>query len=90
MASGMGAYGDLGELSAMVPPFLDQVLGAGQKQGYQFIAAPVDTDGSPTFSATANPLAMGSSGTRGFFVDESGVIRFEQGAPATAASLPVQ
>lgn len=89
MPSGMGAYGDLTELVGTNPPFLDPVLGAGSKQGYAFVAAPVDTDGAPTFTANADPLVMGSSGTRGFFVDESGVIRFEQNNSADSTSPPV-
>jgi len=90
MASGMGAYGDLDELAAEVPPFVDSVLGGGEKQGYSFTATPVDTDGAPTFSCTADPLDPGASGNRYFFADESGVIRFAQGAAADASSDPVQ
>jgi hypothetical protein len=33
---------------------------------------------------------MNSSGSRGFFVDESGVIRFFVGGPAGAIDLPLQ
>lgn len=89
-ASGMGTYGTLAQLAGQVPPFVDPVLGGGNKQGYNFTCAPGGVDGAPTFTANANPLAMGASGNRGFFADESGVIRFAQGAVATVASLPVQ
>ena len=90
MASGMGAYGDLAELAAPTPPFVDSVLGGGSKQGYDFVCTPVDTDGAPTFTATGDPVVMDQTGSRGFFADESGVIRFEPGASATVASNPVQ
>jgi prepilin-type N-terminal cleavage/methylation domain-containing protein len=89
-ASGMGTYGTLGQLAGQVPPFVDPVLGGGNKQGYAFAAAPAGVDGAPTFTATAAPLQLGASGNRFFFADESGVIRFAQGAAATVASLPVQ
>ncbi len=90
MISGMGAYGTLDDLKTPVPPFVDSVLGEGRKQGYDFTATPVDTDGSPTFTCNANPITMDASGGRGFFADESGVIRFELGGVATVASNPVQ
>ncbi len=89
-ASGMGQYGTLAQMGAQVPPFVDNVLAGGAKQGYNFAAVPGGVDGAPTFTCTGNPLQMGASGNRGFFADESGVIRFAQGAAATVASTPVQ
>jgi prepilin-type N-terminal cleavage/methylation domain-containing protein len=89
-ASGMGTYGTLPQMAGQVPPFVDPVLGGGNKQGYNFTATPGGVDGAPTFTCNGNPLQMGASGNRGFFADESGVIRFAQGAVATVASLPVQ
>jgi hypothetical protein len=69
---------------------VDNVLATGSKQGYAFAAAPGGVDGAPTFTCNADPLQMGASGNRGFFADESGVIRFAQGAVATVADNPVQ
>ncbi|HVR73927.1 MAG TPA: prepilin-type N-terminal cleavage/methylation domain-containing protein [Planctomycetota bacterium] len=65
--------------------YIDTVLGGGTKSGYNFTYA----GGSNTFTVDAAPLAAGSSGDRNFFVDESGVIRFEHAGPATAASEPL-
>ncbi len=90
MTSGMGAYGTLDDLNTPVPPFVDSVLGSGVKQGYNFAATPVDTDGSPTFTCNADPVTMDASGSRGFFADESGVIRFVAGGVADVTSNPVQ
>jgi prepilin-type N-terminal cleavage/methylation domain-containing protein len=90
MASGMGAYDTLPAMIVPVPPFVDTVLGTGTKQGYLFTATPVDTDGAPTYTVTGNPQLPGSSGNRYFFADNSGVIRFNNGAAATVASNPVQ
>jgi len=90
MASGMGRYGTLAELGATTPPFIDNVLTTGTKQGYTFVANQTPTDGSPTYTATASPVLLGGSGNRFFFADESGVIRFAQGVAATVASPAVQ
>ena len=90
MASGMGAYGDLAELSAPTPPFVDNVLGGGSKQGYDFVVTPDDTDGAPGYVCNADPVEMDRTGARGFFVDESGVIRFAIGGVADDTSDPVQ
>ncbi len=88
--SGMGQYGTIPQLAAQVPAFVDIVLGGGQKQGYQFVAVAGGIDGAPTYAVNADPINMGASGNRGFFTDQSGVIRFAQGAAANAASTPVQ
>src|SRR6185436_13355642 len=64
MASGMGRYGSLAEMNGTTPPFIDNVLGTGTKQGYTFAVALVNTDGAPAYSATATPVLVGGSGNR--------------------------
>ncbi|MFH1550736.1 MAG: prepilin-type N-terminal cleavage/methylation domain-containing protein [Planctomycetota bacterium] len=83
--SGTGVYGTLAELSSAAPPYIDSALGAGTCRGYT--VAIVGTPDSDSWSATAVPTTVGSSGNRGFFVDESGVIRFttDGTAPTTAS-----
>ena len=89
--SGMGQYAvDCAALGAEVPPFLDTAVAGGQKQGYNFVTARAGADGAPTYTANADPISPGSSGNRGFFVDESGLITFVQGGVATAGDPPVQ
>jgi type IV pilus assembly protein PilA len=90
-ANGIGQYATLALLAAppVGEPFIDEVLGAGTKSGYTFVATPVAGD-NPTYTATAVPLDPGSTGVKTYFVDESGVIRFDgTGAAATAASNPL-
>ncbi len=70
-------YGTLEELAEF--KLVDPVLGSGEKAGYRFTVKGV-TDF--TFQATAEPLEPGKTGQRSFFVDESGVIRFEHFEPA--------
>lgn len=92
-ASGMGQYGTLPNLGATNPPFIDSALGgaAGNKQGYNFVAAPGGVDGAPTYTANAQPLQPNGSGIRTFFVDQSGVITFRNdGAAAGPNDQPVQ
>ena len=61
----------LAELSAVTPPYIDAVLSTGTKQGYLFS---YQTDASGYF-AIALPQIPGTSGTRYFYVDETGIIR---------------
>lgn len=76
----------LAVLATATPPYIDSVLGSGSKNGYNFAI----TSGTNTFSATARPQNFATSGTRSFFVDESGVIRYTNAdAQATAADDPI-
>ncbi|MBI4556580.1 MAG: prepilin-type N-terminal cleavage/methylation domain-containing protein [Candidatus Hydrogenedentes bacterium] len=86
-SDGQGEYTNLGTLFAPPsgsPPFVDSQLGGGLKHGYTFVATP-GTASPPTYSATGTPQAA-NQGIRNFFVDESGVVRFANGAAATSAS----
>jgi type IV pilus assembly protein PilE len=65
--------------------YVDSTLGAGSKSGYTFVLAGLTT----TWTCTASPTTA-SDGDRYFFVDESGVIRWADGAAATVTSPPIQ
>jgi type IV pilus assembly protein PilA len=76
---------NLGLLSSAVPPYIDAGLAtatavATAKQGYFFTYAYVNAN---QYTCTASPAVSGTTGTRIFFVDESGVIRLNNasGAP---------
>ncbi len=89
--SGMGTYSpDLNTLMNQVPPFVDTALGSGTKQGYNFATANVGVPGAPRYTANGNPINLGSSGNRGFFCDESGLITFVFGNGAGPGDTPVQ
>ena len=64
---------------------IDSVLGSGTKDGYAYTA----TGSANNFSVNAAPVTAGSTGTRYFFSNESGVIRYSTGAAATTASSPL-
>ncbi len=59
-------------LSNATPEYIDDNLGDGGKQGYNFAL----TGAANTFTATARPQTFQTTGNRSFFVNESGVIRF--------------
>ena len=81
---GAGSYA--ADLSALeTAGLIDSVLGSGTKDGYSFSSS----GGSNAFTVTGAPLTAGSTGTRYFFSDESGVIRYNTGAAATSSSSPL-
>ena len=64
---------------------IDNVLAAGTKSGYQFVV----TGAGQSWQATATPVSA-ATGTRNFFIDTEGVVRFSSDAPATSRSPAVQ
>jgi general secretion pathway protein G len=63
---------NLSVLSSARPPYIDDVLGSGTKQGYQFVYELVDPD---HFTVHVNPIHTGLLKGRYFYLDESGEIR---------------
>lgn len=69
----------LSELATATPPYIDNVLSTGQKQGYLFIYASADSD---HFTVNANSANSGLLKGRYFYIDESAAIRVRNDAPA--------
>lgn len=70
---------------------LDSVLSLGTKSGYKFAWLGDGATPSVNYTVTGLPVAVGSSGQRGFFSDQSGVIRYTtDGTAPTSASPPLQ
>jgi hypothetical protein len=91
----LAALGPAGETgpSAAAAGLVDASLAAGAKSGYRFAYQPSDLDGDgqlDVFTLRAEPLEPGKSGQRYFFTDTSGVLRAEEGKPATPASPPLR
>jgi prepilin-type N-terminal cleavage/methylation domain-containing protein len=81
---GSGSYAaDLSVLQGA--RLIDEVLGGGTKDGYAFASVGAQN----TFTVNAAPVAAGSTGTRYFFSDESGVIRYNTGGVAGTANSPL-
>ena len=75
---------DFAALTGAIPPFLDGDW-AVPKSGYNFVpGGTVDN-----FTANANAVNYGVTGSKGFFTDASGVIRYVDGADADAMSTPI-
>ena len=81
---GAGSYAaNLGALQTA--KLIDSVLGSGTKDGYTFVSAGTANN----FTVTADPTVPGSTGTRRFFTDESGVIRYDLDSTADANDDPL-
>lgn len=71
---------------------IDAVLVSGIKSGYTFSYSPGSAGAGgiiSTYSITANPVAPGSSGQRGFYTDQSLVIRANATTTATSTDSPI-
>ncbi len=80
---GGGNFGSLAELST--ENFADEVLGSGQKDGYDFSVAANESIG---FSVIATPTVPGTTGERSFYGDETGVIRYTAGGTVPDSTSP--
>lgn len=83
--SSSGEYGSLTDLSNA--KFLnDPDLRLGRKSGYTFTATPDAVTPSQNYTAVASPEHDPSSSLQNYFVDATGVLRVNAGAPANATS----
>ena len=73
---------------------IDNVLSTGTKSGYQYTYTPGAAAANGTvnsYTTTALPLTVGVTGQRGFFIDQTGVVRYTlSGAAPTNASSALQ
>ena len=88
--TGSGSYGDLGSLQTA--GLIDSVVGGSDttaKSGYLFTTDQVSGPSYPAFDATGEPTtATGAlaTGTRSYFVNETGVLYFAVSATAPACT----
>lgn len=78
--------------SAVHADLIDQVLASGLRGGYQFLYTPLIPSGGTTatgFTVNANPISPGITGDWFFYLDQSNVIRQNQGSPASVSSSPL-
>jgi type IV pilus assembly protein PilA len=74
--------------SSTAADLVDSVLANGTKSGYTFSFTQGASGAS--YSIAATPITINQTGLRGFYTDQSGVIRFKVGATADASSTPLQ
>ena len=77
--------------TAATADLIDSVLAAGTKSGYVFTFTAGAAVGGTinTYTITAVPANIGTTGQRQFFTDQSGVIRVNPSGAATVASTPI-
>jgi len=91
------ALSDLGDggttpcpLTATASCFIDNVLASGTKSGYKFTYVQNNaTTPAQGFTLNADPVTPNLTGQRGFFVDESNVIRVNDTGAANVSSPPL-
>jgi type IV pilus assembly protein PilA len=78
--------------SSTAADLLDDVVSSGIKSGYtfSFSPGPADVNGLvSSYSITAIPMSFGFSGQRGFYTDQSLVIRFNTSGTASSSDSPI-
>ena len=91
-SSTLTALGD-GGAACPTPPtsttacLIDSTLASGTKGGYTFSYAAAT--GNVGYTIVATPTVQNQSGVRGFFSDQSGVIRVNNAGTATVSSTPL-
>jgi len=90
--SALTSLGTSGGVSSTGAQLIDNVLAGGSKSGYTFTYTAGAAAGGvvPTYTVNADPITPGQTGQRYFFTDQSGVIRFNTSAVATASDSPLQ
>jgi type IV pilus assembly protein PilA len=81
-----------GNASATAAGLIDSVLASGTKTGYRFVySTAADTTGRyNTYTVSANPLTVGTTGMNYYFTYETGVIRQARDRPANKDSPPLE
>jgi len=79
--------------SSTAADLIDSVLAVDPalKSGYTFVWTGVASSSGPiaTYKLVATPVSQGVTGQRGFYTDQSGVMRADPTGAATASSTPL-
>jgi len=79
-----------GNGTAAAAGIIDSVLSAGAKSGYSFVYATTAVNSRyDTYTITASPLTVGTTGTNYYFTDHTGVIRQNSTQTAAATDSPI-
>jgi type IV pilus assembly protein PilA len=86
----IAALGPATPATSVSADLIDSVLSSGTKSGYTFTFTPTAVGGVvQSYTISAAPVTPGTTGQRGFFTDQSGVIRADVSGTATVASTPI-
>lgn len=83
-----GVYGNLTELSATTPPYLETTVGRGRKSGYSFVLTLAS--GRESYHILANPTSPGKTGSRYFYIADDGIVRFNLTQQAESVDSPIE
>ena len=86
--AGLASLGGAGGTSGGAG-LIDSVLASGVKSGYSFTVSVGGGSPATQYSITGDPQSP-QTGQRHFYSDQSGVIRYDTAAGATASSNPLQ
>jgi prepilin-type N-terminal cleavage/methylation domain-containing protein len=90
--SDMGPAGGAANATSAAADLIDVVLASGVKAGYKFTYTVGTSDPAGnvlTYSVTAIPVIVGTTGQRSFYTDQSGVVRATTSGVADASSTPI-
>ena len=95
---GIGYPSELSYLGKSDPPsktgagLIDNALAGGVKNGYTFTYAPGAMRGGtvPTYEVRADPVSPGETGRRHYFMNQTGVIRWNDSTPAAEADPQIE
>jgi len=87
----IAALGPSTPATSAAADLIDSVLTTTNKSGYTFAFTPGAAVGGAiqTYTIAATPITPGTTGQRGFFTDQSGVIRADAAGTATVTSTPI-
>ena len=88
--STLSAMGPATSATSASADLVDSVLSGGTKSGYVFAFTGDGNTPSTGYKVTANPVSRGTSGQRGFYTDQSGVIRANSTGAASSSDSPLQ
>lgn len=89
----LGPPADGSTVNAGAAGLITLELAGGQVYGYTFTYQASSSSGNSTldtFKLNADPVTSGTTGMRHFYVDQTGVIRFQDGGPANENSPPLE
>jgi len=88
----LAALGTSGAATSASADLVDSVLSSGTKSGYTFVFTPAAGGALPStgYNVTGIPVTVGTSGQRGFYTDQSGVIRNNAAGTAASTDAPLQ
>ena len=87
--AGLASLGGAGGTSGGAG-LLDSVLASGVKSGYSFTVSVATGSPATLYIVNGDPVVQGQTGQRHFFSDQSGVIRYNTSAVASASDNPLQ